>query len=674
MSFAHSTWGEHAALHVGDSDFVKRGNLLTNKAAEDRFALPRNTHSASKSGQKAGGLAPILTKFPLNLQRAIKEHCLDYMSINAKLLTLEAKHIGEHPPTVLLETRDNLKEAKRRLRELAGPETSILLLDYLNSEEAQTGFVVTEDDAVTETEARIARRKLDKKIAFTGNRPIAQSTHNAASTKGRKSLWNETQVDNKSYYERLQDKYGKGRRGSTEHAGSAWDDVFAEADAESGAGAGAAPGGGDGGGVSAAAAAAAAHAARDRGGSGASFGSFGSGSSGGGAPAAGMGGGASGAGTYTMPTEAFLPSSAAAPAPASAAPPAVGGAYSASTMPVAPAPAPMPSPAAPRARRGSIDKKLGRKARPTAFNPAMAAALRTGGVGESFSSSAGGFSAAPSTFTKSSEIAKSSDTARQFSILRGTHSAAKAAAKVGGLAAVLATYPLNMQRAIREAALDILELEVRCHTLEERWEATYKEGDKVPAVIAATRQEYDDALTKLKELVHEDDLEALIACMRTEEVAEAMIATEDDAATVEEARVNRRKLNKFFPKGFNAGHTMTVHDATDGKGKRSAWNETDVDNRSYYEKQQERYGRGRSGSTGISNSSAWDEVFADPEGVADGAGDPAAVAAMAAASGDLDPAVAAAIREAQMGNPDRLAAIASGMVDDEPPPPLYDGR
>lgn len=606
---------------------------MINKAAEDRFRIARGTHSAAAAAEKTGGLVAVLARFPLSLQRAMKEHCMDYININVKLQTLENKFRGQKAPTVLVATRDNMREVRRRLREISGdayPE----LVAYLESEEARTGFAITEDDAVDETEARITRRKLAKSIRFTGNRPIAQSVHNQVSAKGVKSSWNEAEVDNRSYYERIQETYGKGRRGSTEHAGGAWDEIFAEAE-------GGEEGGGDAG--------AAATGARR---------------SGARTPPAPptvpvRGGTEAGAGTYRMPAEAYVSPEAAAAAPAAATastsrslkrPPSIRSIGSASGD----------SPASGRTPRK----------RPTELPGAAMRRRSFVGLSELGLEDIGSASQAPSVFTRSSDMVKQTDTARAFTVLRGTHSAAKASELAGGVSAVMARYPLSLQRAIREACLDILELEVRVHTLEDRWERDRKPDDPEPAILGVTRNEYDQAMSKLFELAEEADARELLSVMRNSEVAEAVIETEDDATTEEEARILRRRLNKFFPKGFNHGHTVTVHDATDSRGSSSVWNTKEEDNRTYYERQRDKYGRARRGSPGLAGASAWDEVFAEAEGGGKGA-DPHAVAAVGASAahamaagepGAQDPRLEYAMQRARSGDPTALAALASDLA------------
>ncbi len=79
-----------------------------------------------------------------------------------------------------------------------------------------------QDVALTETEARIWRRRLDTRRK-NRHQGASYVSHNHATSRGVNGAWDKPasdELDQASYYERQQKKYGRGRRGSTSFSGA----------------------------------------------------------------------------------------------------------------------------------------------------------------------------------------------------------------------------------------------------------------------------------------------------------------------------------------------------------------------------------------------------------------------------------------------------------------------
>ncbi len=92
----------------------------------------------------------------------------------------------------------------------------------MNREELGMVSDAHQDVALTETEARIWRRRLDMRRK-NRHQGASYVSHNHTTSRGLNGSWDKAAVDDMdvaSYYERQQRKYGRGRRGSTSFCGA----------------------------------------------------------------------------------------------------------------------------------------------------------------------------------------------------------------------------------------------------------------------------------------------------------------------------------------------------------------------------------------------------------------------------------------------------------------------
>lgn len=173
---------------------------------------------------------------------------------------------------------------------------------------------------------------------------------------------------------------------------------------------------------------------------------------------------------------------------------------------------------------------------------------------------------------------------------------------------VLASFPRSQQFAIREMILDVIELEMRKETLEERLQVVSTAEE--PTVLKDIRAEITDRRQRLQAICGADNfaiLNAVTDRVNREEMGLVAEPDEDLALTESEARVWRRKLDSRR-KNRLQGSGYVGHEHATARGKSSAWDPVTLpEERSYYEVQQLRYGRGRRGST--SYAGAFDVLF-----------------------------------------------------------------
>jgi hypothetical protein len=249
-----------AGLGVGDRDggaSVVTGRSGAAKSVITAFtvntsgvlAMPRHTLSAKGAVSKSRGMEAMLNSFPKMKQYAVREMAFDIAELVIRKETIEARmaddplrRADDPPPKILLEVEEALGERVRRLVKLAGPEGAELVIAAVNdpvTREAMGLNTVEDEDEVREEAgdedaARVWRRKLESRHVqpLRGVRgESAAALHDDPTSTGGKDLHNllnrADPLDQMSYYQKQQFKYGRGRRGSTSIAG-AWEVLFGE--------------------------------------------------------------------------------------------------------------------------------------------------------------------------------------------------------------------------------------------------------------------------------------------------------------------------------------------------------------------------------------------------------------------------------------------------------------
>lgn len=221
----------------GRSVFLDTALAIDDETADQFVRLPRNTLSAAPAHRASRGLQAILVSFDRKVQHAIRRLAFERMILDARLKAeTERMRLTEQnlyrEPDVVIKTRVALKDNDYNIRRLAGDATPQILaaLDDPSIQEALQLAVPTENDTLTEEEARIWRRKLiSLPIPVRVDAPYRYASHDSPTVRGNKDLHNvlssRTGEENLSYYQRSQLRYGKGRRGSTSIAG-AWEEVW----------------------------------------------------------------------------------------------------------------------------------------------------------------------------------------------------------------------------------------------------------------------------------------------------------------------------------------------------------------------------------------------------------------------------------------------------------------
>ena len=188
--------------------------------ADALFNLSRGTASAASMGS-AAGLAGIVNSFPLMTQRALKTLCGDILEMHARQAILAERHAGDsEKPDALLRLEKVIDDTRLRVVEMCG-ERGAEVLAVLDQPEVRARVrVAREEEAVTEDEARVARRRqlrMFNRRSNGGN--FSSVSHGVNTSSGQNTAWNEKEADTLSYYQRLQKRHGRGRRGSTAVAG-----------------------------------------------------------------------------------------------------------------------------------------------------------------------------------------------------------------------------------------------------------------------------------------------------------------------------------------------------------------------------------------------------------------------------------------------------------------------
>jgi hypothetical protein len=189
----------------------------------------------------------------------------------------------------------------------------------------------------------------------------------------------------------------------------------------------------------------------------------------------------------------------------------------------------------------------------------------------------------------------------------------------GGVGPLLASYPRKTQVAIREMAVDVVELVHRQEALQARMakDQLRQPGEAEPLALPEARLQLRERLRRLIMLCgSEADAEIIVEAVTSADTREAagVVATSEEFATSdEEARLWRRRMDprRVQPVRSACGQFTVSHDSPTARGDLDPWNERNrfdpEESLSSYQKQQLKYGRGRRGSTAVAG--AWEAVF-----------------------------------------------------------------
>lgn len=130
------------------------------------------------------------------------------------------------PPRVMQEKHHQLSENAARLQRLTGRESANTLMNAVRlvvaaaEDDGATDFASVLDDGGSGAAAVASRRHM---VAARSGATANRSTlpHDLPTARGGRDIHNTRPADKTSYYESQQQKYGRGRRGSTSISGEA---------------------------------------------------------------------------------------------------------------------------------------------------------------------------------------------------------------------------------------------------------------------------------------------------------------------------------------------------------------------------------------------------------------------------------------------------------------------
>lgn len=195
------------------------------------------------------------------------------------------------------------------------------------------------------------------------------------------------------------------------------------------------------------------------------------------------------------------------------------------------------------------------------------------------------------------------DAAAMLHLPRSTASARPAARSSRGIDAVLSSFDKRVQHALRQLAIERVELEVRKKAILERISADAGSSDRVPEVLISLNSKIADNDANIRRLGG-GAASILLDALKDPALASSLqleVPTEDDAGEGSSARVWRRQLDTSRPQA-NTGRSNVTHDSLTSTGDRTLTTGAGAPRDatlSYYQKQQAKYGRGRRGSTSI---------------------------------------------------------------------------
>ena len=214
--------------------FRRRGSVASLSTAalvediQDRFArLPRNTLSAKPSHRASRGVEAILVSFDRKVQAALWQLCLERIELLARRaavvqrLDATPQRLAREPDVLErleLQLRDNASDV-RRLARGAAP----VLLDAVMDPALQDAVAPMEEELQDDTDARVFRRRLESRRVTRVDAPYRHASHESPNVRGARDLHNDLNArdpeEGLSYYQKQQLRYGRARRGSTGVAG-----------------------------------------------------------------------------------------------------------------------------------------------------------------------------------------------------------------------------------------------------------------------------------------------------------------------------------------------------------------------------------------------------------------------------------------------------------------------
>ena len=246
--------------------------------------------------------------------------------------------------------------------------------------------------------------------------------------------------------------------------------------------------------------------------------------------------------------------------------------------------------------------------------------VRGGSVVGGGSGAGGGGSGMDDSATVMSRGMMSVDAASSDALLalpRHTLSARAAARSSRGIDAVLASLTRSTATAVRQLAVERLELEARKRTVLERLAAAPpRAGTPLPEVLVSLNAKIADNDTSLRRLAG-DAAGSVLDAITDPSLAAVLgleATAEEEVAEGDEARRWRRQLDTKRVNRSDATYRSVTHDSLTTTGDRAAFTgaRPPEDSMSYYQKQQAKYGRGRRGSTSVAG--AWEGVLAGGSG------------------------------------------------------------
>jgi hypothetical protein len=205
---------------------------------------------------------------------------------------------------------------------------------------------------------------------------------------------------------------------------------------------------------------------------------------------------------------------------------------------------------------------------------------------------------------------------RALALPRNTLSAAAVHRRSRGLPAIFISFDRKVQSALQRLCFERMTVEARLRAETERLQANEQNLMREPDVLTKIRVAIADNEYNIRRLAGAATPQILSA-LQDPEIRENLhlaVACEEDADTVDKARLWRRNLDRIsIPVKIDAPYRYASHDSPTARGHRDLHNDlnrrTGEEGFSYYQRQQLKYGRGRRGSTSISG--AWEAVFAD---------------------------------------------------------------
>ena len=184
------------------------------------FQPVRLTQSARTLNQSNRGADALLLSFSPLVQNSIRQLLAERAEFIAEHRALQGNLRGGRStsPLILKQKQQQLAENLARLQRLAGREAAAVFIEALRLLDAASGG----DEAVAltgESDAAAAASRRHMAAARSAVSSVRSQPHDLPTAKGDRDVHNSRPADHTSYYQSQQQKYGRGRRGSTSIAG-----------------------------------------------------------------------------------------------------------------------------------------------------------------------------------------------------------------------------------------------------------------------------------------------------------------------------------------------------------------------------------------------------------------------------------------------------------------------